>query len=111
MEEKQLIEIVSKAQNGDMDAFGEIYIMFSPQISAIIDSIIHDKEEAEDLMQACFVSALQNIGSLKEPQKIKKWLIRIAANKSKDFLSPQSSSVTNSTPASTTSRMCASVLA
>ena len=86
VEEKQLIEIVKKAQNGDMDAFGEIYIMFSPQIKAIIDSIIHNKDEAEDLMQTCFVSALQNIGNLNEPEKIKKWLIRIAANKSKDFL-------------------------
>ena len=86
MEEKQIVELVRKAQDGNMEAFGEIYIMFSPQIKAIIDSIIHNTEESKDLMQTCFVSALENIGSLKEPEKIKKWLIRIAANKAKDFL-------------------------
>lgn len=86
MEEKQLVEIVNRAQQGDMDAFSQIYIMFSPQIKAIIDSIIHDSEESKDLMQECFLSALKNIENLKEPEKIKKWLIRIAANKSKDFL-------------------------
>lgn len=75
-----------KAQQGDMQAFEQLYIEFSPLIYSILLEITHDTYEAEDLTQDCFVSALKNIHTLKEPAKIKKWLTAIAANHGKDYL-------------------------
>ena len=86
MSENEIAGIAQKAKEGDMNAFEQLYKEFSPQVYSVICSITHDEEESKDLTQACFISALENISSLKEPEKIKKWLIRIAANKSKDFL-------------------------
>lgn len=75
-----------KAQQGDMQAFEQLYTEFSPLIYSILQEITHDTYEAEDLTQDCFVSALKNIHTLKEPAKIKKWLTAIAANHGKDYL-------------------------
>ena len=86
MKDSVIAELAVKAQQGDMQAFEKLYTEFSPLIYSILFEITHDSYEAEDLTQDCFVSALKNIHTLKEPTKAKKWLTAIAANHGKDFL-------------------------
>lgn len=86
MKESVAAELASKAIQGDMKAYEQIYTEFSPLIYSILLEITHDAYEAEDLTQDCFVSALKNIHTLKDPSKIKKWLTAIAANHGKDYL-------------------------
>ena len=86
MDNLQLSELARKAKNGDMAAFEKLYIELSPEIYAIACEITKSKEESRDLMQDCFVAAMENISTLNEPEKIKNWLIRIAANKSRDYI-------------------------
>ncbi len=93
MDNFQLSDLAQKAKNGDMAAFEKLYIEFSPEIYAIACEITRNKEESHDLVQDCFVAALENISTLKEPDKIKNWLIRIAANKSRDYLKKKKPSV------------------
>ncbi|MBR3781376.1 MAG: sigma-70 family RNA polymerase sigma factor [Clostridia bacterium] len=93
MDNFQLSELAQKAKNGDMAAFEKLYIELSPEIYAIACEITQNKEESHDLVQDCFVAALENISTLNEPDKIKNWLIRIAANKSRDYLKKKKPSV------------------
>ncbi len=93
MDNLQLSELAQKAKNGDMSAFEKIYTELSPEIYAIACEITQNKEESRDLMQDCFVAAMENIATLKEPDKIKNWLIRIAANKSHDYIKKKKPSV------------------
>ncbi len=93
MDNFQLSELAQKAKNGDMAAFEKLYIELSPEIYAIACEITQNKEESHDLVQDCFVAALENISTLKEPEKIKNWLIRIAANKSRDYIKKKKPSV------------------
>lgn len=86
MKESVVAELAVKAQQGDMQAFEKLYTEFSPLVYSILLEITHDTYEAEDLTQDCFVSALKNIHTLKEPAKAKKWLTAIAANHGKDYL-------------------------
>ena len=86
MKDSVIAELAVKAQQGDMQAFEKLYTEFSPLIYSILFEITHDSYEAEDLTQDCFVSALKNIHTLKEPAKAKKWLTAIAANHGKDYL-------------------------
>ena len=86
MDNLHLSEFAQKAKNGDMAAFEKLYIELSPDIYAIACEITKNKEESRDLMQDCFVAAMENISTLNEPDKIKNWLIRIAANKSCDYI-------------------------
>lgn len=93
MDNLQLSELAQKAKNGDISAFEKIYIELSPEIYAIACEITQNKEESRDLVQDCFVAAMENISTLKEPDKIKNWLIRIAANKSRDYIKKKKPSV------------------
>lgn len=93
MDNLQLSELAQKAKNGDMSSFEKIYIELSPEIYAIACEITQNKDESHDLVQDCFLAAIENISSLKEPDKIKNWLIRIAANKSRDYLKKKKPSV------------------
>lgn len=93
MDNLQLTELAKQAQSGDMQAFEKLYIELSPEIYSIAYEITQNKEESRDLMQDCFVSAMENINSLKEPEKIKNWLIRIAANKSHDYIKKKKPSI------------------
>ena len=93
MDNFQLSELAQKAKSGDMAAFEKLYIELSPEIYAIACEITQNKEESHDLVQDCFVAALENISTLKEPEKIKNWLIRIAANKSHDYIKKKKPSV------------------
>lgn len=86
MNDADVSALVSKVIEGDMKAFEQLYTEFSPLIYSILLEITHDSYEAEDLMQECFISALKNINTLKDPLKAKKWLTAIAANKGKDYL-------------------------
>lgn len=86
MEDSAIASLAKKAKQGDMQAFEQLYTEFSPLIYSILFEITHDSYEAENLAQDCFVSALKNIQTLKEPEKIKKWLTAIAANHGRDYL-------------------------
>ncbi|MEE1012361.1 MAG: sigma-70 family RNA polymerase sigma factor, partial [Acutalibacteraceae bacterium] len=86
MKDSIIAELAIKAQQGDMQAFGQLYTEFSPLIYSILLEITHDAHEAEDLTQDCFISAIKKIHTLKEPAKAKKWLTAIAANLGKDYL-------------------------
>jgi len=46
---------------------------------------VKSKMDAEDLAQDIFIKAFKRIDSLKEPEKFKAWLYRIALNRIKDF--------------------------
>ncbi len=93
MDNLQLSEYAQRAKDGDKSAFEKIYIELSPEIYAIVCEITQNKEEAQDLVQDCFVAAMENVSTLKEPDKIKNWLIRIAANKSRDYLKKKKPSI------------------
>lgn len=93
MNNVQLSELAQKAKEGDKKAFEEIYILLSPDVYSIVYEITRDKEEALDLTQDCFLAAMLNINNLKNTEKVKNWLIRIAANKSRDYLKKKKPSV------------------
>lgn len=93
MNNVQLSELAQKAKEGDKKAFEEIYILLSPDVYSIVYEITRDKEEALDLTQDCFLAAMLNISNLKNTEKVKNWLIRIAANKSRDYLKKKKPSV------------------
>lgn len=86
MDNIQLAELAQRAANGDMSAFEEIYIELSPAVMSIAAEITHDDEDASDIMQDCFVAAIEKIGTLKNPEKLKSWLMRIATNKCYDYI-------------------------
>jgi RNA polymerase sigma-70 factor, ECF subfamily len=64
--------------------FWEIYHQLYQPVRSFLAAMARDDWIAEDLAQETFLSAKQNLSSLKDPGKVKPWLFRIARNKCLD---------------------------
>ena len=70
--------LVMRTLNGDKGAFAVIVEKYKNTVFAITLKILHHYEDAEDAAQEVFLSAYQNLDKLKEPEKLRAWLCRIA---------------------------------
>jgi len=70
--------LVRAAQNGDRDAFGQLFAQFERAVLAVGLRRLGDYNEAEELCQDVFIQALTKIGQLREPQCFGSWLRSIA---------------------------------
>lgn len=76
--------LVQAAQRGDREAFGQLFAQYASMIHGILLTKV-SPQEADDLVQEVFLSALQKLSSLKDASAFGGWLARIARNKSIDF--------------------------
>lgn len=67
------------------EAFTKIVKEYTPLLFTVCYRLVHDYQEAENLVQETFLTAYKAIDRFQGTQ-IKPWLMRIAVNKSKDFL-------------------------
>lgn len=63
-----------------MEDFDSIYCRYYQDVYKFILSLSGDPSVTEDIVQETFIKALKNIGSLKDFNKIKPWLYKIAKN-------------------------------
>jgi RNA polymerase sigma-70 factor (ECF subfamily) len=76
-----LQEFVARAQSGDRDAFGDIYVACHSQIRGFLLRRVADSETAEDLAQQVFVKAWQGLPRYRRTSApFTAWLYRIARN-------------------------------
>jgi RNA polymerase sigma-70 factor (ECF subfamily) len=75
-------ELVSRAQQGDREAFGILYERFAPKLySYFYHRLDRDAATAEDLAEEAFVKVLTKLHLYQErAQPFSAWLYRVAAN-------------------------------
>lgn len=73
-----LAEIVKKAQDGDSDAFAELYAATYQKLYRYACSYLKDKYLAQDAVQETYISVLKSLKKLKDPQLFISWLNQIA---------------------------------
>ena len=78
------MEFVSRLTAGDHAAFDLLIDRYSSDIYALLFRLTEDREEAGDLMQETFLSALRSIGNFRGESELKTWLFRIAINHSRN---------------------------
>lgn len=78
--------LVIAAQAGDRAAFGRLYSQFARMVHSILLAHV-SFAEAEDLMQDVFLTAIQQVVGLKEPNAVGGWLASIARHTAFDFRS------------------------
>ena len=79
-------DLVSRVINGDKHAFEEIYQATYRQVYYTCMSFLKNEQNAQDIMQDTYITALTHMQQLENPERITAWLNRIAVNKCKDFL-------------------------
>jgi len=81
---------VKRAQAGDKEAFGFLYVRFADNIEGYVRSIVHDHHAAEDLTQHIFAKLFSVIGKYRERDvPFFAWMLRVARNVAVDHLRQQ----------------------
>ena len=81
----KLLELITYAQKGNMDAFSNLIICFEQDLYRIASIRLKSADDIDDAIQMTIEKALKNIKKLKEPQYIKTWIIRILINNCNDI--------------------------
>jgi RNA polymerase sigma-70 factor (ECF subfamily) len=78
-------ELVIRSQRGDLGAFNAIVERYQSRVFNLSARILGNRTSAEDVTQEAFISAYKAVGKFRGGN-LRAWLLRIAANASKDFL-------------------------
>lgn len=73
--------LVLKAQKGDVDAFTQIVLELENDLYKIAKTRISNESDIQDAIQETIIQTYKSINKLKDPRKLKKWLIKILINK------------------------------
>ena len=82
-------ELLIQAQNGDYDAFEQLYTALEPGLARFVRRLIGDGQEAEDVVQDTLMSLYVNLGKIDQPEKLRPYVFRIARNRCYDILRHQ----------------------
>ena len=80
------ITLVSKAQQGDLDAFDALTLRHRERLMSVIYNMTSNREDAADLTQEAFVKAFRSIGRFKGKSSFFTWLCRIGVNVTLSYL-------------------------
>jgi RNA polymerase sigma-70 factor (ECF subfamily) len=73
-------KLISRCQNGDIQAFRELVERYEDRIYALACSIVSNPEAAKDVAQEAFVRAYKALNSFEGNSSFYTWLYRIATN-------------------------------
>ncbi len=79
-------ELIRKAKEGDQEAIAELYRRTYPSVYRTVAVLIRDPDTAADILQDAYLKAFQNLDQLRESDKFRPWVKRIAHNRAVDFL-------------------------
>ncbi len=82
-------ELVHESLAGNRDAFGQIVARYQSLVCSLAFSATGSLSQSEDLAQETFVTAWRQLRDLREPEKLRSWLCRIARNLTYDVLRQQ----------------------
>jgi RNA polymerase sigma factor (sigma-70 family) len=82
----QDLELVRRAQKGDLVAYDELIRRYQDRIYATVYHMTSNHEDANDLAQEAFIKGFQALKSFKGDSSFYTWIYRIAVNKTINFL-------------------------
>lgn len=74
-------ELVASCLSGDREAFGRIVERYQGLLCSLAYSATGSLSESEDVAQEAFLDAWRQLGSLREPEKLRPWLCGILRHK------------------------------
>ncbi|MFP6617004.1 MAG: sigma-70 family RNA polymerase sigma factor [Candidatus Hydrogenedentota bacterium] len=77
--------LVNLARSGDYPAFEELVKRYRNDVFGLAYHYVRHREDAWDISQEVFIKAHRAISSFRGDASIKTWLLRITANRCKDF--------------------------
>ena len=79
-------DLIARTLEGDENAFALLVERFQRKIFRVAYAIVRDDLEADAITQDTFVQAYTHLAKFQGRAEFETWLIRIAINRSRDFL-------------------------
>ena len=79
-------ELVTQAQRGDRNAFGELVCIHAQGVTNVIYRMCGNVQIAEEAAQETFIQAWLHLSSYRPQTSLRNWLYRIAVNAATDIL-------------------------
>lgn len=76
------LALVHASKRGDIGAFEELVKRYDRKLLRIAHHLMHNREDAEDMVQEAFLKAFLHLDQFREDSKFSTWLIRITLNQS-----------------------------
>ncbi len=77
--------LVERARGGDRNAFEEIIVLHQDEIFRLVFFRTRSRIDSEDLVQDIFMAAFKYLPQLKDSDRFRPWLYKIALNRVHDF--------------------------
>ncbi|MBV9711502.1 MAG: RNA polymerase sigma factor [Ktedonobacteraceae bacterium] len=84
-EEQEKEQLVTRALQGDQQAFGDIVEQYSTLMLRTASMIVGDRDIAEDVVQDALIQAWHHLGDLRKAGALRPWLMRIVVNQCISF--------------------------
>lgn len=84
--ESNLTGVIASASAGDEVAFAKIVAAHHEDMRRVCAVVCGDETVAEEATQAAWSVAWRMLGSLREPQRLRPWLVSVAVNEAKQLL-------------------------
>jgi RNA polymerase sigma-70 factor (ECF subfamily) len=82
----ELTQVLASAAAGDDVAFARIVAAHHGEMSRVCVFVCRDRGMAEDAVQAAWLIAWRKLGSIREPTRLRPWLVTIAVNETKQLM-------------------------
>ncbi|MGH2456162.1 MAG: RNA polymerase sigma factor [Candidatus Limnocylindria bacterium] len=79
------LDLVRAAAAGDVDALARIMALHDGSMRRICMVITTDAALVDEAVQAAWVRAWQRLGSLRDPDRLRPWLMSVAANEARQL--------------------------
>lgn len=84
--DQDLGEVIASAVAGDELAFARIVAAYHEDMRRVCAFVTRDDALADDAVQAAWAKVWHKLGSLKQPERLRPWLVSVAVNQAKDLL-------------------------
>src|SRR5687768_8878792 len=81
--------ILARAAAGDEVAFARLVAMHHADMRRVAYVICHDTEMAEDACQQAWQIAVRRLSDVRDPAKVRSWLVAVAANEARKIAQRQ----------------------
>ena len=78
--------LIGRLKDRDEEAFGEIVRLYGDKVFNLVYRMLGSRAEADDIAQEVFITVFKTIDTFRGEAKFSTWLLRIAANQSKNRL-------------------------
>ena len=73
-------ELITACKNNDSEAFKQIYDMYAPKMMGVCMRYMHNRVDAEDILQDSFIKVYLNIKRYRGEGSVEGWIRRIVVN-------------------------------